>query len=148
MPDEPNSDLPTATTAAGPVRVLIVEDNPTNHMVLQRMLQRLGCATDHAVDGAVAVDKVGDGDYDLVLMDCAMPTMDGFEATRRIRQLESPQRDVTVVATTAYVTVDDERRCFEAGMNQFLPKPLSRAALDALLRATVPDFARRTRSDA
>ena len=134
---------PRAAMPTGPVRVLVVEDNAINYKVLRRMLERLGCTVDHAVDGAVAVESVATTAYDLVFMDCEMPTMDGFEATRQIRAMAEPINRVPIVATTAYVTAADERRCYAAGMNDFLPKPLDKDLLAALLLTRVPGFAER-----
>ncbi|TPV96092.1 MAG: response regulator [Myxococcales bacterium FL481] len=112
--------------------------------MLRLMLRRLGCVIEDAMDGATAIEKVTERRFDLVFMDCEMPMMDGFEATRRIRRLAPPHNEVLVVATTAYVTHDDERRCYAAGMTGFLPKPLDRKALGEWMRARVPGFVERS----
>lgn len=114
-------------------RVLLVDDSPVHAAVVRRMLERLSCSVDVATDGAVAVGMVDRAPYDLVLMDCEMEEMDGFEATAEIRA--GTRSDVVVVAMTAEVSREDRERCLAAGMNDFLPKPVRAAALeDALER--------------
>jgi len=114
--------------------VLLVEDNPINLSVAKAMLKKLGLNCQLASNGVEAVDRVRDFAFDLVLMDCQMPVMDGFEATSVIRQL--PQRLGTrlpIVALTANTMQGDEQRCLSAGMDAFLGKPYSLQALRAVL---------------
>jgi CheY-like chemotaxis protein len=93
-----------------------------NQQIASTLLKRLGCEVDLAVDGAVAVERWRGGHFDLVLMDCQMPVMDGYAATAAIRAL--PERaDVPIVALTANALQGDEARCRAAGMNGFLAKP-------------------------
>ena len=132
----PVAEAPAEAPRAAPdqvphvgARVLVVDDNSINQRVVQAMLIRLGCETTVVDDGAKAVDRVKNETFDLVLMDCQMPGMDGFEATRQIRRLPS---DVPIVALTANVLEEDEKRCFEVGMDAFLAKPVR---LDILQRA-------------
>ncbi len=87
-----------------------------------------------ANNGAEAVDKVGSGDFDLVFMDCQMPEMDGYEATRRIRTLASPTNSVPIVAMTANALSGDRESCFSAGMDDFLSKPITRDMLVDILK--------------
>jgi signal transduction histidine kinase/ActR/RegA family two-component response regulator len=115
------------------LRVLLVEDNRVNQLVAQRTLEKLGCRVSTVDNGADAVERARDGDWDVVLMDCYMPTMDGFEATRQIRSLGGPRGAVAVLALTASATLQDRARVLESGMNDLLPKPLELATLRAAL---------------
>jgi two-component system, sensor histidine kinase and response regulator len=122
----------TAILPRRPV-VLLVEDNPVNQLVATRMLQLEGCDVDLAANGAEALERALARAYDLVLMDCHMPVMDGFEATRRLHnQLEASTRP-PIVALTASVLDEDRELCRQAGMDAALAKPLQRAALAAAL---------------
>ncbi len=119
-------------------RVLVVEDNRANQQVAIGMLQRLGCRTEVAVSGREALETVGRNGYDLVLMDCNMPNMDGYEATARIRALEGKGSHVPIVAMTANVREHDSERCFAAGMDDFLAKPLRLEVLRDKLQHWLP----------
>ena len=114
-------------------RILLVEDNPVNLMVAQRLLQILGADCDTAGNGQVALEKMEAGDYDLILMDCQMPVLDGYSATRRWRELEQ-QRNATrrlpIVAMTANAMAGDRQKCLDAGMDDYLAKPVSRQELE------------------
>ncbi|MEZ4433201.1 MAG: response regulator [bacterium] len=114
-----------------PVRVLLAEDNPVNRKVALGLLGRLGVSADVAVNGQDALDAFARDPYDLVLMDLQMPVLDGLEATRRLRARYG-QRP-RIVALTANATREDRARCFEAGMDDFLGKPLRAGELDAAL---------------
>ena len=105
-------------------RVLLVEDNAINQKVASRLLRQLGCTVEVAADGDQAVEHYRTQRFDLVLMDCQMPVRDGFEATRLIRQDERGRRRTPIVALTANTTPEDRARCFESGMDDFLPKPV------------------------
>jgi diguanylate cyclase (GGDEF)-like protein len=104
--------------------VLVVEDNRFNQAVALGMLQRLGCTVDVVSNGQEAVTAVQKHDYDLVLMDCQMPEMDGFQATKQIRTLSASQANVPIIAMTAHVDDNEKQHCFSVGMNDYLPKPL------------------------
>ncbi len=136
---------PEAMSAAGDERIppesrsrfrlLLVEDNPVNQEVAVGILQRLGYRV-HVVDsGAGALDALEESDFDLVLMDCQMAEMDGYEATRSIRQPGSRVRNpaVPVVALTAHAMAGDREKCLAAGMNDYLTKPVEPRALDRTL---------------
>lgn len=110
-------------------RVLLVDDGETNRMIARSMLRRAGFIVDEAMDGAEAVDFALQYNYAAVLMDVAMPVMDGVQATRAIRQLPAPNCDVPVVALTAHDTPTDRMRCLEAGMDDYIAKPLRYAEL-------------------
>ncbi|MCC6406136.1 MAG: response regulator, partial [Planctomycetes bacterium] len=115
------------------LRVLLVEDNAVNRMVMHATLARLACVVTTAENGAIAVELVREHAFDAVLMDCQMPVMDGYEATGRIRALPEPANAVRVIALTANALAGDRTRCFEAGMNDYLTKPLVRTELVAAL---------------
>ncbi|RMQ41900.1 Response regulator receiver:ATP-binding region, ATPase-like:histidine kinase [Pseudomonas cichorii] len=114
-------------------RVLLVEDNPVNRTVVMAMLHNMGCKVDVAVDGAQAVIKAGAGNYALILMDCRLPVMDGYEATRRIRQI-SGLGELPIIALTANVLQGDRDACLQAGMNDYLAKPFKHADLQQVLQ--------------
>jgi CheY-like chemotaxis protein len=116
----------------GRLRVLLVEDNPINQAVARAMLEKLDVVVVTAVNGAEAVERLThDAEIDLVFMDVQMPVMDGFEATRRLRGLEAElgRGRLPVVALTANAMAHDRQACLEAGMDDFVPKPITKAAL-------------------
>ncbi len=111
-------------------RVLVVEDNAVNQMVASRLLEKCGCRVELAANGRAALEMTGKEAYDIVFMDCLMPVMDGFEATRCIRERE--ERDGThlsIVAMTANVSDADREKCLACGMDDFIPKPVMKAEL-------------------
>jgi signal transduction histidine kinase/ActR/RegA family two-component response regulator len=127
-------ELPAIDKDAVPVVVLLAEDDLVNQTVVGEMLQFLGCEVDRVNDGAAACEAVQHKHYDVVFMDCHMPEMDGYEATRRIRSEEKLRGNRTViVALTADSVASDLRRCIEAGMDEFLTKPVSSASLSAVI---------------
>ena len=112
------------------MNVIRFQDLIAQGRVAAAILQKLGLDVDIAADGADGVMQSARVDYDLILMDCHMPNLDGFEATRRIRSRESHSGGrVPVVAMTASAMVEDRRRCLEAGMDDHLPKPATKAAI-------------------
>jgi CheY-like chemotaxis protein/nitrogen-specific signal transduction histidine kinase len=111
------------------LRILVAEDNKVNQMVTMRMLEKLGCQADLACDGASAIQRVEANTYDLVLMDLGMPEVDGLEATRRIRRMRGPESAIPVVALTASASNEVRSQCLEAGMNDYLSKPMEFEAL-------------------
>jgi signal transduction histidine kinase/ActR/RegA family two-component response regulator len=114
------------------LRILLVEDNPVNQKIALRLLESMGHHVDTACDGEQAVAAMEGLGYDLVLMDCQMPKMDGYAATRAIRRLERGRR-TPIVALTANAMAEDRRRCLEVGMDDFLAKPVSRVRLSDLI---------------
>ncbi|MDP2229088.1 MAG: response regulator, partial [Moraxellaceae bacterium] len=122
------------------LQVLLAEDTPTNQEVARAMLVRLGCTVTVVSNGRDALAAFGAQPFDLVLMDCQMPEMDGFDATRHIRTLEkSTGRERTpVIAVTAGILRDERAACIESGMDDFLAKPFKRAALLEVLQRWRP----------
>ncbi|WP_291987283.1 response regulator [Luteitalea sp.] len=131
----------TPAGAPAAARVLVAEDNPVNQKVARLMLEKSGCRVDVVEHGALAVEAVRTGAYDLVLMDCQMPVCDGFEATRRIRALASPHGHIVIVALTANALAGDRERCLASGMNDYLAKPVRRDALAGILERYLPGVA-------
>jgi PAS domain S-box-containing protein len=119
--------------AAQRARVLVTDDNAINRMLARRILERFGCRVDTANDGTEAVDLAKKTPFDLIFMDCHMPQMDGFEATRILRQNQAGSRRVPVIALTASVTARDQEECLIAGMDDFLGKPLEVDQLRAMV---------------
>ncbi len=118
-------------------RVLLVEDNPVNQLVAKGMLGKLGCEVIVAAHGVEALDQLENSEFDLVLMDCNMPVMDGYEASRQIRRSGRwPQ--LPIVALTANAMSEERERCRAAGMNDYLAKPFRREELAALLDVWAP----------
>jgi len=123
--------------------VLVVEDNRINQKVIRRMLDRLGVPADVVSDGADAVDAVTENSYTLVLMDCQMPVLDGYEATRRIRKLPAPHGRVPIVAMTAGAMAGDRERCLQAGMDGYITKPIEMSELETILERFLARSVRR-----
>lgn len=132
-PGEPDT-ASDATPFCG--RILLAEDNSINQLYVAELMKLSGCAYDVVANGREAVAAVLRRHYDLVLMDCQMPEMDGFEATRRIRQLESDGtlvRHIPILALTANAVKGDRERCLAAGMDDYLSKPMQKWEMAALL---------------
>jgi CheY-like chemotaxis protein len=119
--------------SARPTRVLVAEDNAISRLLLLRLLPRFGCEVDVAADGREAVDKLLVGRHDLVFMDCRMPGVDGYEATRLIRNAQVNGRRVPIVALTASAGALERQLCLTAGMDDFLTKPIVLAQLQEVL---------------
>jgi CheY-like chemotaxis protein len=113
--------------------VLVAEDNPVNQMFVAALLKKLGCEPEVVPNGLRAIERLQSGSYDAVLMDCHMPEMDGFEATRQIRRSESmrPGKPIPIIAVTASAMASDRERCFAAGMDLVLTKPVRAKELQA-----------------
>jgi two-component system sensor histidine kinase/response regulator len=138
----PRQDAPRAPEVIVPrrdsVRVLVAEDNPVNQRLTVRQLKRLGIVAEAVANGVEAVDAIKRIPYDLVLMDCQMPEMDGFEATRLIRKHEEGRRHTPVIALTANALQGDRERCLDAGMDDYLAKPVSETDLARTLGRWLP----------
>jgi len=124
----------TKERAAAGARILLADDVPVNQMVTMKMLESLGYAAHATANGFEVLDALSRVHYDLVLMDCQMPEMDGFEATRRIRAHTDPRiAKIPVVALTANAMAGDDKKCLAAGMDDYLSKPMKKEALRAKL---------------
>ena len=115
LPLGPKGDLP---------RILLVEDNPVNQAVTRRQLEKMGCAVQLATDGKQAVALFSASTFDAVLMDCQLPVMDGYQATAEIRRSEGSLRHTPVIALTAHAMLGDREKCLDAGMDDYLSKPI------------------------
>lgn len=122
--------VPTKTSS---LRILLAEDNPVNQRVATLILQKIGYRADVVANGLEAVNAVGRQQYDVILMDVQMPEMDGLEATRTICQKYPPDKRPRIIAMTAHVMAGDRERCMEAGMDDYLNKPIEIQALSAAL---------------
>ena len=140
--DRARDDSPLKRTAPPPsrpsgprdrLRVLVVEDNEINRRLLVRQLERLGCPCVAVADGAAGLSALREADFGAVLLDCQMPGLDGYQTAVEIRRLESGHRRVPIVAITANATEPDRLRCLEAGMDDFVAKPVTLDALSAAL---------------
>ncbi|TSA30431.1 MAG: PAS domain S-box protein [Verrucomicrobiaceae bacterium] len=127
------------------LRVLVVEDNPVNSILAQRMLTSLGFASDSEENGQVGVLRHEQQPYDIIFMDLQMPVMDGLEAASMLRKYEAEHPDVPpayIIALTADAMTGDRQRCIEAGMNDYLSKPIRRAEMAAVLKKASESIAR------
>ncbi|AMN46943.1 hypothetical protein ACG33_07500 [Steroidobacter denitrificans] len=130
--DEPVPDEQSQRIFRNPTgRILTVDDHAANRYVVQAMLETMKCPATIASSGAQALELVRAQSFDIILMDCCMPEMDGYETTRRLRQI-LPTR-IPIIAMTANASEEDRQRCLEAGMDDFLPKPFGRRALNDML---------------
>lgn len=119
---------PVAASFSG--KVLVVEDSRVNQQVAKMMLKKLGFEVDIADNGEIGVEKFQANEYEMIFMDCQMPVLDGFEATKQIRALEEgSSKHIPIVALTANVVQRDKHLCFDVGMDEFLPKPVNQGKL-------------------
>ncbi len=135
------AEAPPFLFADDSLRVLAVEDNETNRLLITKQLKQIGISADVAVDGAEALEKIAASEYRLVLMDCQMPRLDGYEATRRIRLREKQKTEagedfspLIVIALTAHTLAGEREKCRAAGMNDYLSKPVKVKDLATLIR--------------
>ncbi len=119
----------------GRLRILVAEDSPTNQKVILRQLAKLGHSVDAVSNGLEAIAAVQAVPYDLVLMDCQMPELDGYSATAQIRNLPPPKNEIPIVALTAHASSEDRTQCLQVGMNDYLCKPVRLEALQACLQS-------------
>jgi two-component system sensor histidine kinase/response regulator len=119
-------------------RILLAEDNLVNQKVALKLLEKLNYRVDVVADGLAAVAAWQAGKFDLIIMDCQMPQMDGYEAAREIRRLEEGKRHIPIMALTAHAMKGDEEKCRAAGMDEYLSKPIDRARLENCLERLLP----------
>jgi CheY-like chemotaxis protein len=120
-------------------RILVAEDNVVNQKVACRILEKLGFGVDVAADGEAAFRAWSSGRYDLILMDCQMPIMDGYEATRKIRAREGAGEHIPIIALTAHAMKGADNECLSAGMDDYLSKPIDRERLQEALQRWLED---------
>ncbi|CZF81024.1 Signal transduction histidine-protein kinase BarA [Grimontia celer] len=121
--------------------VLIAEDHPVNQELINTVLTKLGCKTTIADNGSIAFERFMSNRYDMIFMDCQMPVMDGFEATRKIRQLEVENKlpEVPIIAMTANAMSGDREKCLDAGMTEYIAKPFKQHDLIVLMNSFLPE---------
>ncbi len=138
----PSPEPPVVSAMRTEPRLLLVEDNPVNLLVAQKLLAALGFNCETAANGDLALKRMQMEHFDLILMDCQMPVLDGYAATRRWRELEAQRADgvrLPIVAMTANAMAGDRQRCLDAGLDDYLAKPVSREQLEGCLHRWLPD---------
>jgi len=136
----PRPQTPSLGKPAGKGKVLVAEDNPINQKVAVGMLERLGCEVKVAGDGEEALSVLAGEDFDLILMDCMMPRMDGYEATAAIRARQAQgSKPIPIVALTANNVAGDREKCLQAGMDDYLAKPFTLHQLQAIVHRWLPE---------
>jgi CheY-like chemotaxis protein len=133
---------------AAPFRILLAEDNGTNQLVFSKLVQSLGVQVTYANNGREAVEYASSDTFDVIFMDMRMPEMDGLEATRKIRALDGPRSSISIIALTANAFADDIKACLDAGMNDFVAKPIRKKTLVEKLTKVVADRPRLRRQAA
>jgi len=124
---------------ATPLRILLAEDSATNQLVFKKFLQKFNVTITIAENGLKALEHASNATFDVIFMDVQMPEMDGLEATRKIRALDGARAKVPIIALTANAFAEDIRRCNEAGMNDFVAKPVRKKLLVAKLARIATD---------
>lgn len=120
-------------------KILLVEDNLVNQKVAVALLEKMGYQTEVTANGQEALDALAKTSYDLILMDCQMPVKDGYETTRAIRKLDGPLSDIPIIAMTANAMAGDDEKCYDAGMNDYMTKPIN----SKLMAEKIGAFAKR-----
>jgi CheY-like chemotaxis protein len=124
------------------IRILLVEDNLVNCQVEMRMIDRIGYKADHANNGRLALERTAEADFDLILMDCQMPEVDGYAATREIRRREGTARHTAIIGVTAHALPGDREECLRAGMDDYIAKPVMPEDLATMIDKWVEIVAR------
>jgi len=115
------------------IKILVVEDHFINQELMKEMLDRLECQVDTAENGREALEQIGTNDYDVIFMDLQMPEMDGLEATRKIREIQEGKKKTPIIALTANAMQGDQKKCLDAGMDDYLSKPFEVKDIEKLL---------------
>ncbi len=144
----PNRTQPSPLPCARALRVLVAEDNPINQKLARLTLKKFGADVTTVANGREAVEAVSRFPYDVVFMDCQMPEMDGYEASREIRRREGPGRHTRILALTAHALEADRDKCLDAGMDAYITKPLDSKALETILREIAASLAPLDEADA
>ena len=146
--DSPGAIASSAAFAGDGLRILLAEDNVVNQKVGAQLLSKFGVRVDVAANGHEAVQMLRTLPYDLVFMDCQMPEMDGYEATREIRRLEKPGQHTTIIAMTAEALAGARNQCIAAGMDDYIAKPFKKADITSALQKWLPRQPEQTALDA
>ncbi len=146
VPSSPSQVILPESQPCAPLRILVAEDNMINQRVARKMVERLGYTADVVANGVEVMDAIRAGGYSLVLMDCQMPEMDGFEATAAIREEEKKGHRIPIVAMTAHAMKGDRDRCLQAGMDDYISKPIRSDELAAILDRWIPSHQGRAAS--
>jgi two-component system sensor histidine kinase/response regulator len=125
---------PIISAQGAPLRVLLAEDNTANQEVALWQLEKLGCIAEPVKNGLEVLEAIARNSYDVILMDCRMPKMDGYEATRKVRLQEGPARHTPIITMTAHAWSGDQDKCLAAGMDDYISKPVALKTLSAVLR--------------
>jgi CheY-like chemotaxis protein len=120
-------------SVATPLHILLAEDNAVNQLVMKRLLHKRGHTVTVVSDGRSAAEAVACDDFDIVFMDVQMPELDGLQATQQIRGTEAAHQRVRIIALTAHALQGDKQRCLDAGMDDYLTKPVNPDELDRIL---------------
>ena len=136
--EENKSEPSSATLENRNIKILVAEDNLVNQKVLGAMLRKLQCSVTIVSDGHAAAVAAKDNQYDLILMDCQMPVMDGYEATEVIRNIDGSNKNIPIIAVTANAMPGDDNKCIAAGMNDYIAKPIKMDILLAKLNTWAP----------
>ncbi len=135
---KPSGSFPTSYLPLSGIQILLAEDNLVNQKVATKMLEGLGCEVDVAPDGEAACKAISQKEYDIVLMDCQMPVLDGYQATSQIRRVEAAGKRTPIIAMTANAMAGDKEKCLSAGMDDYIPKPVRQEILETMLTRWVP----------
>lgn len=122
-----------AANSLANLHILVAEDNPDNRELIVTILDDVNCKTTFAINGQEVLDKLAAESFDLVLMDCQMPVMDGYEATQQLRQREGAHSHIPVIGLTAHAGTENRDRCLQVGMDDYISKPLDIDRLKELI---------------
>ena len=136
-PSSSASAVPPSSTALSPTRILVVDDNLVNRKVARKQLERLGYQVDTVDGGKPALAAMSSAPYMAVLLDCEMPEMDGYATAAKIRRRDNGDRHTKIIAMTGHALEGTRERCLESGMDEYIAKPVTLKALEAVLELTL-----------